>query len=130
MTTSPKTAGKKPDKKKIVHLLPCQLTPEEKAKKQKRLLELLDEVDSVLALGKLEAKLAKDKAAGMEVEALELRSVLKAGSEERDVQCEEVFDWTKGLVTTHRIDTGDKVVSLGQRKITAEERQTHLPEGK
>ncbi len=130
MIESPKAGGKgKLDKKKIIHILPVQLTPDEVKKKTKHLLQHLEEIDQLDSEAKRVAKHNKDIIAGHQADVRELRLVLAEGSERRDVKCEEVYDWTAGTVDTVRLDTNEKVKELGTRKISAIERQTHLPAG-
>jgi len=51
-------------------------------------------------------------------------SKIRAGYEFRNIECEISKDFTEGMVTTRRIDTGEIVDT---RPIAAEERQAELP---
>ena len=97
----------KSTKKTVTRLLLCKLSDKELAKAG---------VELDANMSKIEGKEAEKKAAvdaiKADVELLEgvtikLRSLLKSGGEEREVDCEETTDYRMGEVRVKRLDTGE-----------------------
>ena len=102
-----KSKDSKSTKQLVTRLLLCKLSDKELAKAG---------VDLDANMSKIEGKEAEKKAAvdaiKADVELLEgitikLRSILKSGGEEREVQCEETTDYRMGEVRVKRLDTGE-----------------------
>ena len=102
-----KSKDSKSTKQLVTRLLLCKLSDKELAKAG---------VDLDANMSKIESKEAEKKAAvdaiKADVEMLEgitikLRSILKSGGEEREVQCEETTDYRMGEVRVKRLDTGE-----------------------
>lgn len=66
----------------------------------------------------------KSKIALASAAANSASSKIRAGSEHRNVECEITKNFTAGLVTTRRLDTGE---ITDTRLMTTEERQAELP---
>jgi hypothetical protein len=101
------TKDAKSTKKTVTRLLLCKLSDKELAKAG---------VELDANMSKIEGKEAEKKAAvdaiKADVELLEgvtikLRSILKSGGEEREVNCEETTDYRMGEVRVKRLDTGE-----------------------
>ena len=106
-TKDEKSKDSKSTKKAVTRLLLCKLSDKELAKAG---------VELDANMSKIEGKEAEKKAAvdaiKADVELLEgitikLRSILKSGGEEREVQCEETTDYRMGEVRVKRLDTGE-----------------------
>lgn len=107
--------------KKIVLSLPCLLTKEEQRLKG---LEMATK-DQELFRKQEEAAITKEKFK-KEAEAIQgsittLARVLRAGYEERSIECKEVHDYNTGTVQIIRTDSG---AIHEERAMTDHERQT------
>ena len=108
---------------KTTRHLRCKLTDEERlnyGQQQADALQARDQAEDEIAeiKGTYKAKiLAKD------AEIKVLSAALLSGHEFRDVTCTATHDYTGGIVTTIRLDTGEAVES---REMTEDERQMGL----
>lgn len=83
-------------------------------------LNLLDAMKERHAEAKKKLKLERDNA---EEKERDLRKIVETGREQRPINCYEEPDFKKGVVTTRRADTN---AEIGTRKMSDEERQTHI----
>ncbi len=126
-TPAKKKAAKKkllkPTKKKVIRRLRCKLTDKEKLAAGNRMADARAEV------GRLEADLTsvkKEMAAKIqEQDAImtQASELVRTGFESRQVHCEFVLDYQKGVAKTLRMDTR-KIIE--KRDLTQEERQRKL----
>ena len=104
--------------------LPVVLKREELEERAQRAAHLLQDHDAMQHEHKEQArsnKLELDKVAS---NLRDVSRTVREGKEYRDVQCERVFNWTRGTVTDLRKDTGEV---LSERAMTEAEAQKALP---
>ena len=110
-------------KHSIFKNLPCDLTREEVAVYSEELAKITSmqaeiEEEKKEVLSDFTAKLNKCIADGRV-----LARKITTRKEDRHIECDLDFDYTKGLVYTVRTDTGQ---TIDQRKLTDDERQERL----
>ncbi len=107
----------------MLKTLPVKLSDDERRMKGSQLAQKIqegDEIASALAGAKSKYKVEAERVAK---EITELARSLREGTEYRDVECEERFDFTAGRVSTVRLDTYETVET---RPMKSEERQNKL----
>ncbi len=107
----------------MLKTLPVKLSDDERRMKGSQLAQKIqegDEIASALASVKSQYKAEGERVAK---EITELARSLREGTEYRDVECEERFDFTAGRVSTVRLDTFETVET---RPMKSEERQNKL----
>ena len=96
---------KKSTTQKVTRLLPCKLSAEERAKAGQDLEDNLTKIEGIeLAKKTADDGFKKDIGLLEEVQAT-LRSMVRSGAQEREVQCEETVDYRMGEVRVKRLDT-------------------------
>ncbi len=110
-------------KKQVQENVLVRLTNDEMRDRAQSLASKLNEIDDLTMKHAEIKKQLKLKADNAHEEERELRAIIATGMEQRPVDCEETFDFKKGVVVTRRIDSGAEV---GTRKMTDEERQLQI----
>lgn len=105
-------------------ILPVKLTESEIADRGKKAAAARLRVAEIEAKKKEAADHWKAKLELAENERDEFLDVIATGSEDREVECIETFEFRAGLVTVVRADTGEKI---RERAMTSSERQPSLP---
>jgi len=117
-------------KRTVVRSLPCKLSEKELAKAGQDLAANMDKIEAIKEAKKItNAGFEKDIGLLDEV-ATGLRNMLKTGTQEREVKCEEETDYRHGEVRVKRLDTGE---TFQKRNMSKEETQLPLmakPTGK
>ena len=110
-------------KRKVTKALPCKLTETEILQYGRDMAHAMSERDRVQ--GEFDSVKQEYKAKLEEYAANinKLSGRVNSGIETRDVACEEVKDWTEGVVTIERLDTFEKVESRPMRE---DEKQTEI----
>lgn len=86
--------------------LPVPLTADERAARSLSYAQIREEIDALNKAEQERRKAFKEQIAELETEARSLRRVAVSGSEKRQVACEDVADFRRGVVETIRNDTG------------------------
>ncbi len=86
--------------------LAVPLTAEERAARSLSYAQLREEIAAKNTAEQARRKDFKEEIAELETEARSLRRVAVSGSEKRQVACEDVADFRRGVVETIRNDTG------------------------
>ena len=104
-----KSGEKEPKATKVIltKSLPCKLTEKEMAKAGKDLAENMDKVEAIEAKKKTADSEFKKDIGLLDEVTTTLRGMLKSGSQDREVKCEEVTDYRAGEVRIKRLDTGE-----------------------
>jgi hypothetical protein len=127
MAKKKKPENQQPDDVKIEPFrqnLPVILKREEVEQRAQRAAHLVADHDVKAAQFKDQAAENKRALAALETQIRELSGEVRSGKTYLDVQCERVFNWTKGTVTDIRKDTGE---ALSERAMTEAEKQKALP---
>lgn len=103
--------------------LPVKLTHEEVRLKGEKIARLLKEKETLEEKRKDVAKRLKDEIVELDEDVTQLRDEVREHREIRDVQVEDVKDWSARIVRTTRMDTGETVAS---RPMSPAELQQHL----
>lgn len=111
-------------RKPVVRLLACKLTEEELRDRGQKLAATRLEIDRLTVEVKVVASEFKDQLKGLGQESRRLAKAVKAGSEDRDVKCEQVLDFVDGTYSVQRLDTGE---CMDTRPLTDGERQLQIP---
>ena len=122
-----KKSDEKPDDVKIEPFrqnLPVILKREEIEERAQRAAHLVADHDVKAAQFKDEAANNKRTLGALETQIRELSGEVRSGKTYLDVQCERVFNWTKGTVQDRRTDTGE---CLTERAMSEAEKQKALP---
>lgn len=106
------------------HLLRCKLTEPELIKYGGELAAIRQDIVTEEALQVSLKQELKARLVGFEAKSLELSTKVARAEELRDVDVEPHLDFNAGTYYEVRCDTGEKI---GERQITAEERQENLP---
>ncbi len=109
---------------KITRNLPCRLTDVELKDFGRRLAVKCEDIAAEESRQKDQKSEMKARLDGMESERATLAIVVRRQEEQRDVECEETFDYELGKVTVTRTDTGEEI---RVRPMSNEERQQPLP---
>lgn len=117
------TPSPKPIRKKLSMFLPCKLTPEEFEQRAKALARTEEEFHEEEERQKAVKDGLKKELSDITSRRAMLATIVSRGSEDRDVACEELFDWADATVTRTRMDTSEVLVV---RPMTNEERQRGL----
>jgi hypothetical protein len=112
------------ENKTILRNLKCKLTQVEIDERRESVLKKLDEKDRIDFERKRVADGFKSKIGVIDEEISDLRSTLKRGYEDRNVECDEERDYALGKVFIRRLDTFEIVE---ERAMTVDERQPKLP---
>jgi hypothetical protein len=86
--------------------LPVPLTAEERAAWLLLYAQIREEIEALEKAEQARRKDFKERIGELETEARSLRRVAVSGSEKRQVACEDVADFRRGVVETYRNDTG------------------------
>lgn len=109
---------------KVVKNLPCKLTESELKDFGRRLAVKCEDINAEESRQKDHKSEMKARLDGMESERAQLAIVVRRQEEQRDVECDETFDYEAGKVFITRNDTGEEIRN---RPMTTEERQQPLP---
>lgn len=109
---------------KVTKDLPCKLTESELKEFGRKLAVKCEDIAAEESRQKDQKSEMKARLDGMESERSILALVVRRQEEQRDVECEEEFNYESGKVTVSRTDTGEE---LRVRPMTNEERQQPLP---
>lgn len=110
-------------KKTVTRTLPCKLSEKELAKLGPKLASNMDKIEAVEAAKKTADDGFKKDIGLLEEVSTKLRGMLRSGTEEREVKCEEVTDYRAGEVRVTRLDTGE---TYEKRNMTKDEVQLPL----
>lgn len=113
-----------PIKNRLLLSLPCPLTLEELVDRSQRLARLLNELDRMEDEHAETRRDMKDQRERLEASVRDVRRVVAAGKEDREIEVEDRMDYEAGHVVRHRTDTGQEV---WRRKMSPEERQVPMP---
>jgi len=107
----------------VTRKLPCKLTEKERAKAGEDLENNMTKIESI-ELAKKTADDGFKKDIGMleEVQVV-LRGMIRCGTQDREVKCEQETDYRAGEVRVRRLDTGEV---FSRRTMTKEESQLPL----
>lgn len=108
----------------VVRQLPTALNEHEMAGLAREIGRLNRERQQMEGQAKIANDQWKDRIRGIEARVADLATKADDGTELRDVECVEVFDYRRGEVRVQRCDTGE---SLETRPMTPTERQPTLP---
>lgn len=110
--------------RKLVNSLRCNLTEDEIRQASDEMARRLADRDA--AEGEFDSVKAqfKERIQRAETDVRSSARLIRDKYEMRMVECEEVMDWTDGMVYVTRKDTGEIIVN---RRMYAEERQMELP---
>ena len=111
------------EERKTTRSVAVTIDAEDVAEHSKRLCGVLSQIDNVKAEKKAACSDANASLKELNTRAHELAESIRNGTENRDVECIESFDFRTGTVTCKRIDTGE---IIDERAINAEERQAAL----
>ena len=111
-------------KHKTSKLLPCVLTDVELQLAGKNLASTVRDIVKVKDRKSTANAGFKKEMEELQQQQREFSELVNTGIEERQVDCEEVFDYDKNMVRTARIDTGEQ---LSEREMTAAEREGFKP---
>lgn len=109
---------------KVVKNLPCKLTEAELKEFGAKLAKGCEDIAAEESRQKDQKSEMKARLDGMESGRTQLAIIVRRQEEQRDVECEECFDYDLGKVTTSRRDTGEEIHT---RAMTSAERQQPLP---
>jgi hypothetical protein len=109
---------------KVVKNLPCKLTDAELKEFSRKLAVKCEDINAEESRQKDLKSEMKARLDGMESERTQLAICVRRQEEQRDVECDEAFDYELGKVTVTRNDTGEEI---RVRAMTTEERQQSLP---
>jgi len=107
--------------------LDCELTDKEVLAYGRQLASIASAIGNEEANQVSIKKEMASKIAGLEAKASELSAKINRGKELREVQIEVLADFTTGMATEFRSDTGEV---YRERPLRDEERQQKLPEPK
>lgn len=116
----------KPKKQNAPHIfenLKVVLTKEQKEQKTSELLQVMNTKDQVEARFESVKKSHQAEVKDYEKQIVSLRRIVDSGTEWKDVECEQRFDYERGIVDIFRVDTGKYVRS---RQMKDNERQSEL----
>jgi len=108
----------------VVRQLPTALNEHEMAGLAREIGRLNRERQQMESQAKIAGDQWKDRIRGIEARVADLATKADEGTELRDIECVEVFDYRLGEVRVQRCDTGEP---LETRPMTATERQPALP---
>jgi len=111
-------------RRKFTEQLPCALTDADLAQIARAIGGKRHEIQDLEAKKRQATDHYKALIDGAQAKADELAEAARAGVEQREVLCVEVFVWRAGKVTVRRDDTGEVV---RERAMTVEERQAGMP---
>ena len=118
----PRVGAKSPQR--FHEFFPVVLTPSEMEQKAAEMTKVLDEIDELEAQKKQATAHIKAQIDGKKAELRELRSVRRAGKEDREIELCEEYVFSTNTVKVVRTDTGEVV---RERAMRADERQGELP---
>lgn len=107
----------------VRRLLPCPLSEQEQLELARRTAQVEQEL---MAVDEEYRRLKAEKYAELKAKSVEFSECLakmRAGAEDREVECEERYDYGNGTVYVVRLDTLDVVET---RSMTPQERQQKL----
>lgn len=113
----------KPKAPHVFENLKVILTKDEKEKKTSELLQVMNTKDESTSRFESVKKSHQAEIKDLEKEIIRLRNVVDTGAEWRDVECEQKFDYARGIVDLFRVDTG---VYVRSRPMKDAERQSAL----
>lgn len=87
--------------------LPCVLTQEEITAYAIKAVDEMNRAEALDAEAKEEAKHFKERIGRCLANMRQNQFIAKRGEEDREVECERVFDWGEGTVMIVRLDTGE-----------------------
>jgi hypothetical protein len=87
--------------------LPCVLTQEEITAYAIKAVDEMNRAEALDAEAKEEAKYFKERIGRCLANMRQNQYIAKRGKEDREVECERVFDWNDGTVSIVRLDTGE-----------------------
>lgn len=105
---------------KFKRALRVTLTPEEIQSKAGELADLMVEYSETESKRKADAASYSARLKSLDTQAQDIAQVIKAGEEERQVECEERRNFETSQIQIIRLDTGALV---SERTMTAEEKQ-------
>jgi hypothetical protein len=114
---------KKPNAPHIFENLKVVLTKDQKELKTSELLQVMNTKDETISRFDSLRKSHQAEIKGYDKDIHRLRNVVDTGAEWKDVECEQRFDYARGIVDIFRIDTGAYVRS---RQMKEGERQAQL----
>lgn len=109
--------------KKFKKRLQCVLNDGDVAALAHRLVDHLQQIDTIKMRAGEAAKNFKEKIAGQTSQAKELEGQIESQTREQDVECVEIVPPGSGDAITLRMDTGDEV---SRRRVTDEDKQGNL----
>ena len=109
--------------RKVTKALPCKLTETEILQYGRDMAHAMSERDRVQAEFDSVKQEYKARIEEQSANINKLSGRVNSGIETRDVACEEVKDWTDGVVTIQRLDTYETVESRPMRE---DEKQTEI----
>lgn len=113
-----------PIKDRTTQTLPCVLTTEEMIERSQRLAHLLNDLDRMEDEHAETRRDMKDERERFEAAVRDVRRVVAAGKEDREIEVEDRMDYQAGYVLRFRLDSGELV---SKRAMTPEERQVPMP---
>jgi hypothetical protein len=107
----------------VTRTLPCKLTEKEKSKMGEDLENNMTKIEAIESAKKTaDAGFKEDIGLLEEAQAL-LRGMIRTGTQDREVKCEQETDYRAGEIRVRRLDTGDV---FSKRNMTKEETQLPL----
>ena len=121
---TPKTEKLEKDQKAtkitLTKTLPCKLSEKELARAGKDLADNMDKIEAIEQQKKTADDGFKKDIGLLEEVTTTLRGMLKSGTQDREVKCEQITDYRNGEVRVKRLDTGEVYEKRNMTKAEAQ----------
>lgn len=114
------SAGPPPRVESVYLQLPVALTQKELVTAAQTLTDALSRLDEIEEERKECLAGYKSQMAELTATAADLRTKVATGRADATVECERTYDYARGVVTTRRLDTGERVA---ERAMSTDEKQ-------